>query len=866
MRQAIFIGGVSALLCAAIAFYSPNGASNSGSLHQAPPDMRWQLTRTADPETGKVPSGALMKAYHTLQQRGFFQSAGERGTETFSHWTAINDAFPTLSVTRITYDPNNTNTFYFCTGEGWYNFDAVKGNGVFKSDDGGDNWYHLTATDTSLFDYCQDMAVHPLTSDIYVATRTGGLQRSTDGGTTWQKVLGYGAGSGKNSVCDIEITSDGGVFASIGIFETDGIYYSPTGDYGTFVKQTTGLPTAGYFRIEMATAPSDPNVAYSIFCNSSDYKVKGVYKTTDRGANWFSINTPENNLEFAAKQAWYDLSLAVSPTNPDVVAMGGLNVWRTRDGGLSWERMSSGGLDSTLVRYMHVDQHEVYFHTDDEVYFGNDGGIWKTDNFTAEQPFIYDRNTGYNVTQFYAGAMQPVAGRFDVMGGTQDNGTPYITEQYDPTAKMVSGGDGAFVAYHPTDPDIFYTASQLRRMFRFDNGGMEIPDTITNPNLNDGNVLFINPFIMDASNPEVLYMCSNVGVWRFDNASTSDTSGWVKAATMSGVLSALATSADAPGVLFVGRNSGAGDIFRIDTAYTSTLVTTALNIDPLDSLPDAAFTGQIYCSSITADNNDADHVVVTYSNYNVKSIWETFNALDSTPIWRCIEGDLPDMPVYATAIHPERPDVIYVATELGVFYTNHTDGYNTQWIPSTAFPNVRTDMVKIKPNDGGYLIAATHGRGLWQGALNMGDGGISNDVAWLERGPGNVGGRTRTIMVDPNDPTGKTVWAGSVSGGLWKTTDIDAVGIKPQTAQLVWDIQVYPNPVQDVLHIGISGISDQVDNIRLLDMQGRVVATIAMQTAVSTLHWTVPAHLRAGQYLLVAEADEQRLVRKVVLL
>lgn len=866
MRQSYGILSISALLCAGMALLFPAQDTLTGTAHMAPPDMQWQLLRTADPATGTVPSGARMQAFRTLQARGYFQENTQfRTTDEFGGWLAINDKFPTLSVTRITYDPNNTNIFYFCTGEGWYNFDAVKGEGVFRSDDGGENWYQLPSTDSTIFDYCQDMVVHPATSDIYVATRSGGLQRSTDGGNTWQKVLGFGAGASRNSICDIELTADGGIFAAIGIFETDGIYYSPNGDPGTFVKQTTGLPTTGYFRIEMATAPSDPNVAYSIYCNSSDYKVKGVYKTTDKGANWFAINTPENNLEFAARQAWYDLSIAVSPSNPDVVAMGGLHLWRTRDGGDTWERMSTGGLDSTLVRYMHVDQHEVTFHTDDEVYFGNDGGIWRTDDFTAEQPFIYDKNANYNVTQYYAGAIHPDAGNHEMMGGTQDNGTPYLYDYGISDAKMVSGGDGAFVAYNYNNPENFYTASQLRRMFRFSNGGFEFPDTITNPNLNDDNVLFINPFIMDATDPEVLFMASNLGVWRFNNASVADTGGWQKAVFINGVVSALETTPAAPGTLFIGRNSGAGDLFRVDTAYTSGAATTALNIDALDSLPDAAFTGQIYCSSITANRSNGNHVVVTYSNYGIKSIWESFDALSASPTWHCIEGDLPDIPVYSAAIDPQNSSIIYLATEIGVFYTQQTNGYSTVWIPCENFPTVRTDMIRMRDADR-TLMAATHGRGLWDAEVvySVDDQVIA--INWRERGPKNVGGRTRTIMIDPNDPTGNTVWAGSVSGGLWKTTNIDLVATSSVSAVTQLNVTTAPNPASGVLHITLTLPEGETANLELYDLQGRKVAVIARNCGEDQLSWSIPATLGPGNYLLVAANTGARKVTRVMIL
>jgi|GEM_PF-1108778 len=861
----IFVIGLSVYIGTQSAAPSPLQPKHK-KLEEMKANAAFDILRTADPNTGKIPSGAVMHAFNALKARGFYAGSNNmfKTTET-TGWQQINDFFPSLAVTRITYDPNNTQIFYFCTGEGWYNADAVKGAGVFKSSDGGETWEQLASTANTTFDYCQDIVVHPSTSDIYVATRIGGLQRSTDGGATWQKVLGFGVGSIRNSVCDIELTADGGVFAALGIFETDGIYFSASGDEGTFVKQTTGLPVTGYFRIEMATAPSDANVAYSIFCNSVDYRVKGVYKTTDKGVTWNEINLPENNFEFAARQAWYDLSIAVDPSNAEVVAMGGLHVWRTRNGGADWERMTTGGLDSVLVRFMHVDQHEITFKNSDEVYFGNDGGIYKSTNFTAELPFIYDRNDGYNVTQFYSVAIHPNQDIPQLMGGTQDNGTPYTYESGTAPFKMVSGGDGAFTAYNPANPEMFYTASQLRRLFRFNNGGFELPDTITNPNLNDNNTLFINPFDIDASDPEIIYQCSNLGLWRLKNASTADTGQWQKAALIGGALSAISTSPDAPGVLFLGRSSGAGDIYRIDDVYNSDLTTIPTNLDPFDSLPDAAFLSTIYCSSIVADINDANHVIVTYSNFNLQSIWETFNALSAEPIWNCIEGDLPDIPVYWSAIHPTQPGVVYLATEIGVFYTDNTNGYATQWIPCSSFPIVRTDMLRMRSTDL-TIVAATHGRGLWEAKLSAAGG--ANNIIWLERGPTNIGGRTRTIMIDPNDPTGKTIWAGSVGGGLWKTTNIDAVAVNQPIVNNTVSLALYPNPAAEIVHIKFNQNGTTQSIINVLDINGKVVAKIPTNkfNGEQIIKWQIPSTLKAGNYFVVMQIGAELLVRKLVVM
>ncbi|MFI5172436.1 MAG: T9SS type A sorting domain-containing protein [Chitinophagales bacterium] len=525
--------------------------------------------------------------------------------------------------------------------------------------------------------------------------------------------------------------------------------------------------------------------------------------------------------------------------------------------------MTTGGLDSVLIRYVHVDQHEVTFRNSDEVYFGNDGGIWKCMDFTAEHPFIYPRNTGYNVTQFYSVSIHPFENVPQLMGGTQDNGTPYTYDDGIAEYKFVSGGDGAFTAFNFNNPSTFYTASQLRRFFRLDNSGFEIPDTITNHYLSSTNVLFINPFDIDATDPEILFQCSSKGLWRLDNASVADTMDWVKAATISGVLTAVATSADAPGIVYMGKTSATADIYKLDNGYISDSTTAPLTLDPNDMLPDAGFTGQVYCSSIVVDQHDADHVIVTYSNYGVESIWESENALSLSPVWINIEGDIPDIPVYWSAIHPLHVNVLYVATEIGVFYTDNVDGETTHWIPCTNFPLVRTDMLRVRENDL-TIAAGTHGRGIWQSHLDV--DGLNNDIIWFDRGPVNVGGRTRTIMVDPNDPSGQTVWAGSVAGGLWKTTAIDMVPVdKPETVNFT--IEIFPNPASGMFQLNFNAGNNQPVRIDLVDIQGNYVSKILDKntSGEQRLQVKVPSGISKGIYFIIVKLGSDQIVKKLVI-
>lgn len=873
----VFFIGLAAISIAAIYFWSANdqlvlkqdteelnlSKNEKAEIYDA---FAFDQLKKMDPVTGTIPADALQNAFLELKARGFY-TEDFGGVRDGSGWQSVNDFFPSLAVTKMAYDPNNTSTFYFCTGEGWFNADAVRGAGVFKSTDGGETWEQLASTTSSIFQYCQDIDVHPLTGDVYVATRSGGLQRSSDGGLSWQKVLGSGAGSARSSICDVEITSDGGVFVGIGIFDTDGIYYSDNGDSATYSKQTVGLPGGGFYRIELAVAKSDPNIAYAIPC-STNYMIQGIYRTDDRGATWQATGLPGNDFELAASQAWYDLIIEVDPNDANTVVAGGLHLWKSTDGATTWQQLSTGRLDSSLIRYVHVDQHAILFRNSDEVYFGNDGGIYKSTNFTSDNPVIYSRNDGYNITQYYAASLSSEAGSPFLVGGTQDNGSQAAYNPGISAFKPVSGADGAFCAVNTENPNLFYTTTQFRRMYRFDNSGFELPDTITNNFLDDDDVLFINPFEMDPVNPENLYMASGKSLWRLNNASTATSADWKKACNFGGIISAVSVSTVPEDIVFMGRFSSNAEPVMLQNASSTDSTVLVVGLDPNNMIPDApGFGTGRYCSSIAVDINDANHLLVTYSNYGVNSIWESDNALSDNPVWISVEGDFPDVPVNWAAIHPTNPEVAYIATELGVFYTNSLNGTATEWIPSTSLPIVRTDMLRIRPADG-TIIAATHGRGIWEAQLDP--SGLNNDLIWIERGPNNVGGRTRAIMIDPNDPSGQTVWAGGISGGLWKTTNIDGLtDVQEAPAQLA--ISAFPNPVYgDVFYAGLSAFNGKKINAELISAaNGQIVQRfpecIVSGDGTTTFHINRKG-IDAGIYLLRVRHGNQTGVVRIVLL
>ncbi|MBN4049769.1 T9SS type A sorting domain-containing protein [Bacteroidales bacterium AH-315-N07] len=509
----------------------------------------------------------------------------------------------------------------------------------------------------------------------------------------------------------------------------------------------------------------------------------------------------------------------------------------------------------------------MVFVSSDTVLFGNDGGIWKCDNFTDSIPYIYSRNFTYNVTQYYAGAIHPEAGNPKIIGGTQDNGSSMATGDGISHFHKLTGADGSFCAIDHQNGDILYTSMQFKKMWRFTNGGFGNYDTITNPHIKKKDAQFINPIEMDPTDPDIIYQATRKGLYRLKNASTVDSASlqtmWGKACKSVGEISAIGVSKNKPYYVYIGMNGGR--INRIEGADTTDSGYRSIDCDPLNMLP-----GTSYVNCIYVNPDDEKNVVVVLSNYGIKSIFESKDATSDSAIWQSVEGNLPDIPVYWALLHPTDTNVCYIATGLGVFYTKQFNGDNTIWEQTNdGLAYVRTDMIRLRSSDN-TVLAVTHGRGLFTGKINS--SGSNYEIKWKERGPSNVGGRTRTIVLDPNDPTRRTYWAGSVSGGLWKNENIDyeeefeeppvvpvneyKLGIKssnPFTSNITFEYSV-PN----------------TENISFLifDIYGRLVDIIINDEPVAagiyTVQWRPNTILKPGIYFAVLSHGNSRNLVKIV--
>src|SRR5436305_5390840 len=335
-----------------------------------------------------------------------------KSTDTGVSWRPLADLLANIAINSLAMDPANSSVLYAGTGEGYFNIDAVRGAGIFKTTDGGATWTRLAAT--TGFGYVNDIVISSRDGRrVYAATDTG-VWRSLDGGATWSQVLATTVFGG---CLDLAIRTDqrtDWVFAACGTFEQATVYRSTAAESaGPWLRVLTERAMG---RTTLAIAPSNQDVIYAVAAvnanDDSDQGLLAIFRSTTGGGpkSWTAQvrNTdprPLNTLllsnpviatlkecgfgdtDFLFNQGWYDETLAVDPRDPNRVWLGGIDLFRSDDGGRTWGLASYWwGQDPSgdAPSYAHADQHVLVFDprydgaANRTLYVGNDGGVFRT--------------------------------------------------------------------------------------------------------------------------------------------------------------------------------------------------------------------------------------------------------------------------------------------------------------------------------------------------------------------------------------------------------------------------------------------------------------------------------------------------------
>lgn len=671
-----------------------------------------------------------------------------KSTDGGASWQPKGDLLVNIAVNSIVQDSKQPDVLYAGTGEGFFNGDAVRGQGIFKSTDAGETWKQLASTDNTDFQYVQRIVAtrHKKKQRIYAATRTG-VFRSSDYGDSWTKVLDA---TGVNGCMDMVIQphKEDYVFASCGTLAQATVWRALDVEVQTWEPVLSNVDMG---RTSLAIAPSNSSVIYALAsfyhlsaAHPQDYALLAVYRSTQDGAagTWetrvhYTDSNKLNTVQltnpvyahladcgFGASnqffnQGWYDNQIAVDPKDENIVWTAGVDLMRSNDGGQTWGVASYWWFDSTDPLYAHADNHAITFHpkfngaSNRKMFVASDGGIYGTNDSrapvgttlasvcgdpVANQVSWTSYNNGYQVTQFYHGTVWPDGSTF--FGGTQDNGSVIGGLAGGPDNwQDIRGGDGGYVAVDRDDTDIIYGEYTGKSLQRSMNGGASWANIHTGVTEASGNYQFIHPFAMDPSNTQRLWY-GGASAWRSNNRGTS----WTRAsASFASRIASWGISPTDPDRVYVGvQHLGTTTSGRIFTTNAATTVA-GLVVWP------SAQPRQGYVSSIGVDPTNPLVAYATYSTYNFgTNLGHVFKTADGGATWTRIDLSLPDMPVHSVVVHPTQSNTIYIGTDVGVFVT--IDG-GVGWMrENTGFANVVTEHLQL---NNGRLFAFTHGRSAW---------------------------------------------------------------------------------------------------------------------------------------------------------
>jgi len=609
-----------------------------------------------------------------------------RSTNGGTSWTTNTDQLTVIGCSDIAIDPSNTQKMFLATGDG--DGGDSYSIGILKTIDGGTTWIPtgsaLVTWTASQGRTLSRLLINPTNPQIIMAFGSNGIYRSTNGGTTWTQPTGT-----FNGIMDAEFKpgDPNTVYAA-------GTIFKKSIDGGaTWTTVATGLTGIG--RLAIAVSPANASYVYVLAARNSDAGFLGLVRSTDSGTTFTTrmASTASNNIlgwdngADAGGQGWYDLTIAASPTNAEEVFTGGINIWRSTNGGTSFI-LNSHWYGGYSKPYVHADIHDLIFlpGSGTTMFSGNDGGIFRTTNSGGAYT---DLSSSLVIAQQYRVGLSTSNATL-LVTGHQDNGTNKLNGT---TWSQIYGGDGMDCFIDRTNNNTIYGSYVYGDYYRSTNGGGAW--TSINTGLPAGE--WLCSWHQDPVSATTLYAGGRAALYRTTNSGTN----WSALGTPTGTGNIEEfVIAPSNNQIIYSIKSGTNAVSKSINGGTSfTAVSTGL---PTTIAP----------TGITVSNTDPNIVFVTYSGYSAAN--KVFKSINGGTSWTNISAGLPNIPVNCIVFqNGSTSDAIYIGTDVDVFYRNNS----TAWISfDTGLPNVSVRDLEIFYSTG-RLRAATYGRGTWDSDL-----------------------------------------------------------------------------------------------------------------------------------------------------
>ncbi|MEM9595732.1 MAG: glycosyl hydrolase, partial [Acidobacteriota bacterium] len=666
------------------------------------------------------------------------------------------DDQPIASIGDLALAPSNPEVVYVGSGEGNPRNSVSFGNGVYRTNDGGDSWSHLGLEATR---HITRVLVHPTDPDtvwvgalgsVYGPGEERGVFRSTDGGETWTKTLYV---DDRHGVADMDIDPENPnvLFAALWRFdrkpwthssgsEEGGLFRSVDGGV-TWTKLENGLPSF-LGRVGVKVAPSNPRTVYAI----TESHEGTLYRSDDRGETFRQVHDEKRIIS----RGLYYTDLRVDPVDENRVYAVSSRLFRSIDGGKTFEQIS---------RTTHVDYHSLWIDPEhpERMWQGQDGGVAVSyDRGETWEPF---RNLPLGqFYQVFADQRQPF---YQLGGGMQDNGAwsgPSRTREpggiLPDDWRIISFGDAYFTVPHPDRVDLFLSESQGGGIVRTDMVTRQQVDVSPQPKRNDGGPVedlevrfnWNAPIVQSPHDPHKIYFAGNVvfetrdfgETWtRISPDLTTDdpekqgeagAPGWIENTTAEYhcTIISFAESPVEAGVLWAGTDDGNLQLSK-DGGATWTDLTAGLGVpefSPVSHVEPSAVDGAV--AYVAFDRHMFDDLRP-----------HIYRTTDYGATWtRMVKGIGEQSWVWVVKEDPQNPDVLYAGTELGLFVSFDAGG---SWrdMRFGNFPPVSVHDLFIHPREND-LVIGTHGRAIW----------VLDDVTALQQW-GDVPADRSAFLFDP---------------------------------------------------------------------------------------------------------------------